>query len=138
MAPTPIILEPGASYKGAFPVPVGVDGVMQGLLILLGTYGGLSDGILTITLRDNEGQSVTARASLKEAHDNSMFPMKFDRDEGFVLHGQERLQFQLRLEQATHPVALWAYPLDTRWGHQIKGQEHCALRIELCVQHKSL
>jgi hypothetical protein len=133
----PIELAPGSRLKGTFPIPVGIDGVLRGLSILLGTFGGASDGILILTLRDDEGQSVNARASLNEAPDNSVFPFVFDRGDRFALHGQERLQFHLRLERATHPVALLSYPLNARWGHQIKGQEDRALRIELHVQEAS-
>ncbi len=133
----PIELAPGSRLKGTFPIPVGIDGVLRGLSILLGAFGGASDGFLILTLRDDEGQSVNARASLNEAQDNSVFPFVFDRGDRFALHGQERLQFHLRLERATHPVALLSYPLNARWGHQIKGQEDRALRIELHVQEAS-
>ncbi|MBU2766114.1 hypothetical protein HAP94_07885 [Acidithiobacillus ferrivorans] len=61
-----------------------------------------------------------------------MFPLAFSHGE-ILLHGQERLFFRLSLEGATHPVAIWSYLLDERWGHQIVGQEDRALRIVLQV-----
>ena len=130
----PLTLAPDCRIHGTFPVPLGVNGELRGLSILLGTFGGATNGILILTLRDDEGQRATARASLSAVQNNSMFPMNLNREEKFVLHGQERLQFQLRLERATHPVALWTYPLNARWGHQIRGHVDRALRVELHVQ----
>ena len=59
-----------------------------------------------------------------------MLPLTFSHGE-ILLHGQERLFFRLRLEGATHAVAIWSYLLDERWGHQILGHEDQTLRIEL-------
>ncbi len=44
-----------------------------------------------------------------------MLTMAFTQGE-MPLQGQDRLFFQLRLEGATHPVALWTYRLNERWG----------------------
>jgi GT2 family glycosyltransferase len=132
-----LVLAPGEELQGSFPIPVGICGILTGLSILIGNYGGLSNGILVLRLSDDDGHTAHSHVPLRDSHDNSMLSIAFTSTQGeILLQGQDRMSFQIRLEDATHPVALRAYPLNDRWGHQIPGHEDCALRIELQVMER--
>lgn len=126
-------LAPDEAFEGSFLAPVGIYGILKKISLLIGNYGGASNGILTLRLQDGNGHQAHAHTPVNGSTDNAMLPLTFTHGE-IPLHGQDRLHFRLTLEGATHPLALWAYPLDERWGHQIPGQEDRALRIELHVQ----
>lgn len=126
-------LAPDEAFEGSFLAPVGIYGILKKVSLLIGNYGGASNGILTLRLQDGNGHQAHAHTPVNGSTDNAMLPLTFTHGE-IPLHGQDRLHFRLTLEGATHPLALWAYPLDERWGHQIPGQEDRALRIELHVQ----
>ena len=129
----PLALTPGEEFQGSFPIPVGIRGMLTGISILIGNYGGASNGTLVLHLQDSDGHSAYAHSVLDGSQDNAMLPMPLTQGE-ISLQGQDRLFFHLRLEGATHPVAFWVYTLNDRWGHQIPGHEDRALRIELQVQ----
>ncbi|MBU2790024.1 hypothetical protein HF288_05770 [Acidithiobacillus caldus] len=132
MKTKPITLVPSGVFEGSFQVPVGVRGTLHGLGILIGTYEGASNGTLTLRIKDEIGQIVHAHAPLAGARDNVILPMIFGHGH-LILEGQERLDFRIKLEGASHPVCLWAYPLNERWGHQISGYEEMAIRMDLRV-----
>ncbi|MHB8321192.1 MAG: rhamnan synthesis F family protein [Acidithiobacillus sp.] len=131
----PLVLAPGEEFQGSFPIPVGVRGMLTGISILIGNYGGASNGTLVLHLQDSDGHSAHAHSSLDGSQDNAMLPMILTQGE-IPLQGQDRLFFHLRLEGATHPVAFWVYTLNERWGHQIPGHEDRVLRIELLVMER--
>ncbi len=128
----PLTLPPGGEISGSFAVPIGTRGYLKGISLLVGNYSGASNGTLVLRLQDAEHQTAHAHSTLSSSLDNAMFPLTFSHG-AILLHGQERLFFRLRLEGATHPVAIWTYLLDERWGHQIAGHEDQALRIALQV-----
>ncbi len=128
----PLILPPGGEISGSFAVPVGTRGSLKGISLLIGNYAGASNGSLVLRLQDAEHQTAHAHSTLSSSLDNAMLPLTFSHS-AILLHGQERLFFRLRLEGATHPVAIWTYLLDERWGHQIAGHKDRALRIVLQV-----
>nr|WP_306824169.1 glycosyltransferase family 2 protein [Acidithiobacillus ferrooxidans] len=128
----PLALPPGGEISGSFMVPVGTRGSLKGISLLIGNHSGASNGTLVLRLQDADHQTAHAHSTLSSPLDNAMLPLTFRHGE-IRLHGQERLFFRLRLEGATHPVALWSYPLDKHWGHQIAGYEDSALRITLQV-----
>ena len=127
----PLILPPGGEISGSFAVPVGTRGSLKGISLLIGDHSGASNGTLVLRLQDADHQTAHARAALNESQGGTL-PLIFSHGE-ILLHDQERLFFRLRLEDATHPVAIWSYLLDERWGHQILGHEDQALRITLQV-----
>ncbi|MHB1479482.1 MAG: glycosyltransferase [Acidithiobacillus ferrooxidans] len=129
----PLVLAPGEEFQGNFPIPVGVRGMLTGISILIGNYGGASNGTVVLHLQDSDGYSAHAHSALDGSQDGAMLPVALTQGE-IPLQGQDRLFFQLRLEDATHPVAFWVYALNDRWGHQIPGHEDRALRIELQVR----
>ncbi|MDA8151235.1 MAG: glycosyltransferase [Acidithiobacillus sp.] len=135
MRTEPLVLASGEEFQGSFPIPVGIRGMLTGISILIGNYGGASNGTLILHLQDGDGHSAHAHSALESSQDNAVLPMPFTQGE-ISLQGQDRLFFHLRLEGATHPVAFWVYALNDRWGHQIPGHEDRALRIELQV-HES-
>ena len=128
----PLTLPPGGEISGSFAVPVGTCGHLKGISLLIGNYSGASNGTLVLRLQDADHQTAHAHTALSSSQDNVMLPLTFSHG-GILLRGQERLFFRLRLEDATHPVAIWSYLLDERWGHQIAGHENRALRIVLQV-----
>ncbi len=128
----PLMLSPGKEMSGSFMVPVGVCGSLKGISLLIGDHFSASNGTLVLRLQDADCQTAHAHSTLDGSLDNAMLPLTFSHGE-ILLHGQERLFFRLRLEGATHPVAIWTYLLDERWGHQILGYEDQTLRIELQV-----
>ncbi len=132
----PLVLAPGEEFQGSFPIPVGVRGMLTGISILIGNYGRASNGTLVLRMSDDDGHSAHVHVPLSDSQDNAMLPVTFAQG-GIPLQGQDRLFFQLRLEGATHPLALWAYPLNERWGHQIPGYEDRALRMELQVMESN-
>ena len=125
-------LSPGGEISGSFAVPIGTRGALKGVSLLIGDHSGASNGTLILRLQVADCQTAHAHTTLDGSQDNTMLPLLFSRGE-ILLRGQERLFFRLRLEDATHPVAIWSYLLDERWGHQILGHEDRALRIELQV-----
>jgi glycosyltransferase involved in cell wall biosynthesis/2-polyprenyl-3-methyl-5-hydroxy-6-metoxy-1,4-benzoquinol methylase len=133
----PLILPPSGEISGSFVVPVGTHGSLKGISLLIGNYSGASNGTLVLRLQDADHQTAGAHAALSSSQDNAMLPLIFSHGE-ILLHGQERLFFRLRLEGATHPVTIWSYPLDERWGHQIAGHEDQALRIALQVMEDDM
>ena len=128
----PLVLAPGEGFQGSFPVPVGVRGMLTGISILIGNYGGTSNGTLVLHLSDDDGHSAFVHVPLIDSRDKAMLPMTLTQGE-IPLQGQDCLFFRLQLEGATCPVAFWAYPLNEDWGHQIRGHEDRALRIKLHV-----
>ncbi|WP_215874555.1 hypothetical protein, partial [Acidithiobacillus caldus] len=136
LKPEPLVLAPGGEFQGRFPIPVGVRGMLTGMSILIGNYAGASNGTLVLRLTDDGGHSTRIHVPLTNSQDNTLLPMTVSQGD-IPLQGQDRLFFQLRLDGATHPLALWAYPLDKRWGHQIPGHEDRALRIQLHVMESS-
>ncbi|WP_312283665.1 glycosyltransferase [Candidatus Igneacidithiobacillus taiwanensis] len=137
MEAKPLTLMPGGELQGSFPLPVGVRGTLHGMGIMIGNYGGASNGTLTLRIEDDTGQIVHAHTPLSGSQDNAMLPMIFTRGH-LILQGQERLTFRVKLEGASHPVALWTYPLNERWGHQISGYEEMAIRMDLRAMTDSL
>ncbi|MBU2785106.1 glycosyltransferase [Acidithiobacillus ferriphilus] len=133
----PLTLPPGGEISGSFAVPVGTRGALKGISLLIGNYSGSSNGTLILRLQDADHQTAHAHSTLSSSLDNAMLPLTFSHGE-ILLHGQERLFFRLRLEGATHPVAIWSYLLDERWGHQILGHEDQALRIVLQVMEDGM
>jgi GT2 family glycosyltransferase/2-polyprenyl-3-methyl-5-hydroxy-6-metoxy-1,4-benzoquinol methylase len=136
LKPEPLVLAPGGEFQGRFPIPVGVRGMLTGMSILIGNYAGASNGTLVLRLTDDGGHSTRIHVPLTNSQDKTLLPMTVSQGD-IPLQGQDRLFFQLRLDGATHPLALWAYPLDKRWGHQIPGHEDRALRIQLHVMESS-
>ena len=134
----PLTLPPGGEISGSFAVPVGTRGALKGISLLIGNYSGSSNGTLILRLQDDTDlQTAHAYTALSSSPDGVMLPLTFSHGE-ILLHGQERLLFRLRLEGATHPVAIWSYLLDERWGHQILGHEDQALRIVLQVMEDGM
>jgi hypothetical protein len=131
-----VVLPPDDELSGSFLVPVGVQGEMKGLALLIGTYDGRADGVLVVQLEDTEGRRTEARAPLKGARDSAMLPVIFGH-QALHLCGQEKLFFRIHTERATHPVAFWVFRLNKRWGHQIAGHEEWALRMELQVAEEA-
>lgn len=131
-APAPLSLVQGDTIKGSFPVPYGIKGTLNRFLILMGNYSGTSNGILVCTLEDHNGQSGTFEADLTDSEDNTFLTLGLTQGK-ISLNGQERLSFHFQTENATRPVALFAYPLVDPWSHQISGHEDCALRIILLI-----
>lgn len=113
-------------------MPYGIKGTLKRFLILMGNYNGTSNGILVCTLEDHNGQSGTFEADLTDSADNTFLTLGLTQGK-ISLNGQERLTFHFQTENATRPVALFAYPVVDPWSHQISGHEDCALRIILLV-----
>lgn len=127
-----LMLSPGKEISGNFMVPVGACGSLKGITLLISDNYNASNGTLVLQLRDNDGQTAYAHGILTKSQDNTMFSLNFSRS-AILLHGQERLFFQLHLEGATQPVAICSNQLNERWGHQIEGYEDSALRIHLQI-----
>ena len=72
---------------------------------------------------------MTFSGELTGSVDNAYLEMKA-LEGALRIDAVDRLAFSLRLENATHPVALWAIPLDEAWGNGIAGREDLALRVE--------
>ncbi len=130
--PEPLVLMPGEEFQGSFPIPVGIRGMLNGISILIGNYGGASNGTLVLHLQDSDGHSAHAHRSLDGSQDGTMLTMILTQGK-IPLQGQDQLFFHLRLEGGAHPVAFWVYTLNERWGHQISGHEDQVLRIGLLV-----
>ena len=121
-------LEPGQAIQGFFRVPRHLSGQMERISVLVGNHGGRSDGILCMDL-GGDSHVVTFSGELTGSVDNAYLEMKAI--EGSIrIDAVDRLAFSLRLENATHPVALWAIPLNDAWGNGIAGREDLALRVE--------
>jgi hypothetical protein len=130
--PDIIDLHPGAAIEARFTIPHAVTGALHGLDIQVGTYSGQCDGTFILTIRDDLGHTVEARRPLASLPDNTALPLPFEGAD-LALTGQEWLTMSVRLEGASHPLALYAYPVGARWGHGIAGHDGLALRIRLHV-----
>ena len=121
-------LEPGQAIQGFFRIPRHLSGQVGCVSVLVGNHGGRSDGILCMDL-GGDPQVVTFSGELTGSVDNAYLEMKA-MEGALRIDAVDRLAFSLRLENATHPVALWATPLDEAWGNGIAGREDLALRVE--------
>jgi hypothetical protein len=128
--PEPLALAPGDVIRGSFPVPYGITGSLTSISVLIANYNGTSNGILIAQLDDQAGQAAVYQADLKDSADNVFVLMVRARGE-ITLNGQERLRFTFITDQATRPVALFAYPLVEPWGHGFAGHEDFAFRMVL-------
>lgn len=121
-------LEPGQAIQGSFRVPRHLSGQVDRVSLLVGNHGGRSDGVLRMDL-GSDPHAIVFSGELAGSVDNAYLEMKAT--EGALrIDAVDRLAFSLRLENATHPVALWAIPLDEAWGNGIAGRENLALRVE--------
>ena len=130
--PDSIDLRPDTPIEAHFAIPHAVTGTLHGLDILVGTCAGPCHGTLVLTIKDGMGHTVEARGSLAVLKDDSTLPLPLD-GEGLALMGQEGLTIRMHLEDAVHPLALYAYPVNARWSHGITGHDDMALRIRLHV-----
>jgi hypothetical protein len=107
-APTdnvPIAFAAGQKVEGTFELPH--DGLLSGMSVLIGTYGGQSRGAVDLT-RCLKGNCKTYTASLDEAVDNG--PLCFFFSEPLWVKRGEVLRFTIESKASVHPVGLWAYP----------------------------
>lgn len=117
---------------GSFPVPVGAQGALQELRVLVGTSHGRTDGVLQLEIRNGKGDLATADAELLGCRDNDFLGLVFPSPQ-IHLDADERLFFRLTLHGARHPLTLWTYSLNTRWGFGLQNPAG-VLRMQIALQ----
>ena len=103
---TALALPPGSEIRGAL-VAKGLQKPEQvhQVGVLIGTYFGLADGKLEVSLC-NRGQCSTGAGNLGEAADNSQFWMKLKAP--LVVHPNDVVSFAFYHVSGSHAVAFWA------------------------------
>jgi hypothetical protein len=104
----PVQLETGQRIEIALPFPGQEGDYIAGLAVLIGTYGGKSNGRLRVELcrRDD---CASGSADLAFAQDNSPVAVRFDR--ALAVQPNDKLRIILQKVDGDQAVALWTGPL---------------------------
>lgn len=108
-APQPIALAAeGGALRLDIATPRVAGHVVDGASVLVGTYGGVSDGALEIGVCDAAGACGMGRAPLEGAADNSILPVVLDRP--LVPGRGGGLSVTVTHRGGHHAVAVWTLP----------------------------
>ncbi|OCX74199.1 glycosyltransferase family 2 protein [Acidithiobacillus thiooxidans] len=129
----PISVTINHPLEGEFLIPHGLENtLLVGILLMIEKQSKSFDGVLCIKLFTDQGQEVVANQTIGDLSDNTLLTFSFRKD-AISLTGINLLYFQITLHGQDQSVAILAHPLNKRWGHQIAGYEHFALRADLLI-----
>ena len=103
----PLPINNGDVVSGQFPGVI-PSGLLVGVQVFVGTYGGHATGMLKASLQTASGFEAEAVADVTRARDNQFFTLLFPQP--FLISAPGPAQFRFEITECTSPLALWRFP----------------------------